>query len=401
MQGRRLSSYGRRIPHHKEPRLQPFYFAVKKTRRKHQEKRSEVLIKMATKYIEINDDRPKPIIDKRPEDDYKNLDTKAIKEFSFNKSKYFQIDRNSLIPGSSVNFNIFIQKGMDFQAVIKADKESHVALNEELLNNFHSDAACEVVISEGDIHLYRSYLDSLLRSSKSSEKGQAHKKAFVIKENSKMLMKDLLNDPRSGEKIKEVKNSVNTITDSLLENKDMIYTMLTLSKYDYYTYTHCVNVAVLSIGLAIAIGLNKEYIENLGTGAMLHDIGKTAISSEILNKQGKLTEYEYKMIQEHVREGEKILKENKEIPEEAHSAVLQHHEKLSGKGYPYGLKGEEINLFGRVTGISDCYDALTTQRPYKHAFNPYEALKIISKETEDYDANLLTGFIKMLGKMKN
>ncbi|MBZ0158175.1 MAG: HD-GYP domain-containing protein, partial [Alphaproteobacteria bacterium] len=225
------------------------------------------------------------------------------------------------------------------------------------------------------------------------------RKALVLKENSKILMKDLLENPRSGEKIKEVRNIVNTVTDSLLENRDMIYSMITLSKYDYYTYTHCVNVATLSIGLGVAAGLDKETVHLLGTGAMLHDIGKTNIPPEILNKQGSLDDYEYKRIQEHVNEGEMILRGHKDIPGETYDAVLQHHEKLSGKGYPRRLKGAEIRLFGRIAAIADCYDALTTERPYKKAFSPFEALKIISKETVHYDAALLALFIRMLGKV--
>jgi len=98
--------------------------------------------------------------------------------------------------------------------------------------------------------------------------------------------------------------------------------------------------------------------------------------------------------------GYKLLKEQKEFPEESSSAVLQHHEKLSGKGYPFGLKGSEIKLFGRITAIADCYDALTTQRPYKPPLTPYFALSIIVKEKGDHDADLLKSFIKMLGKIK-
>ncbi len=189
--------------------------------------------------------------------------------------------------------------------------------------------------------------------------------------------------------------------DCILENNDAIYDLLSLRGYDYYTYTHSVNVAALSIGIGIAAGLKTGDVEKLGTGAMLHDIGKSAISHEILNKQGKLDENEYRMIKNHVFEGEKILRTyHREFPEEAFSAVLQHHEKLSGKGYPLRLSGPDIKLFGRITGIADCYDALTTQRPYKPAFTPFYALSIIAKETGDYDPELLRMFIRMLGKIK-
>jgi HD-GYP domain-containing protein (c-di-GMP phosphodiesterase class II) len=328
------------------------------------------------------------------------LQSKQLKEFSHRKNTFFNIAKNSILPGSTVNFKIYIQKAMDFEVFIDADNERPVLIDNDRAWNI-SQIPSELAIENNDIAAYKTYLQSLTDASKLAEDETIYRKAVVIKENSKIVMKDILEDPRSGEKIKEVKNAVGSITDSLLENPDLIYSMLSLTKYDYYTYTHCVNVAVLSVGLGIAIGgMATEEVKTLGIGAMLHDIGKTAIAPEILNKQGRLNDYEYRVIQGHVKEGEKLLQGVKEIPAEAHEAVVQHHEKLSGRGYPYGLSGKEIGLFGRITAIADCYDALTTKRPYKQAFSPYEALKIISKDEHDYDPELLIEFVKMLGKVK-
>ena len=133
---------------------------------------------------------------------------------------------------------------------------------------------------------------------------------------------------------------------------------------------------------------------------MLHDIGKSAIAPELLNKQGKLDSLEYRTIQQHVQAGVGILQKHKAIPEGSYDAVAQHHEKLSGNGYPFGLRGSEIKLFGRITGIADCYDALTTNRVYKRALTPFDALNKIAKERKDYDKELLHAFVEMLGKVK-
>lgn len=333
-------------------------------------------------------------------DDPYLLDYKKLKDFSTQKDSFFQIDKNSLALNTSINFNLYRQKWGRFEIILKADNRSFCSLDEETLSAISNDTASEFVIEASDIPLYQQYLNSNAQYSNLPENEKIQRKTIAIKENSKVLMKELLDNPRSGEKIKEVKNTINIIANALLENNDMIYTMLTLNKYDAYTYTHCVNVGTLSLGLGIATGLTKEELENLGVGAMLHDIGKTEIPSEILNKQGKLNDFEYRWIQEHVKEGERILQENRAIPVEAYDAVIQHHEKLSGKGYPYKLMGYEIGLFGRICAIADCYDALTTQRPYKSAFRSFEALKIISKESTDYDAELLAAFVKMLGKVK-
>ena len=132
----------------------------------------------------------------------------------------------------------------------------------------------------------------------------------------------------------------------------------------------------------------------------MHDIGKSAVPSEILSRQGKLNNIEYKVIKNHVIEGEKLLRAHNDFPEESFAAVLQHHEKLTGKGYPFGLSGSGIKLFGRITALADSYDSLTTQRPYKLAVSPFSALSIVAKETGNYDPELLGVFIKMLGKIK-
>jgi putative nucleotidyltransferase with HDIG domain len=264
-----------------------------------------------------------------------------LREFSFRKDSYFQIDRASLVPNTSLIFNVFRQKGMSFAPIFTEFSGAPVIIDYKVFSEITSDSACEIVIEKSAIPHYRAYLNSMSDLPSSSAQDALSKKVLAVKENSKLLMKELLDDPRSGEKIKEVKNMVSNMSDMLLENKDMVHTMLTLSKYDYYTYTHCVNVAVMSIGLGISAGLPEVEVRLLGVGAMLHDIGKTAISSDILNKQGKLDEYEYKRIQEHVKEGGEILKEAPEVHEASYPAILQHHEKLSGSGYPNRLKGNE------------------------------------------------------------
>jgi HD-GYP domain-containing protein (c-di-GMP phosphodiesterase class II) len=320
----------------------------------------------------------------------------VFKKYSFYKEKHHPIDRTLIIPGTKINFSLFALNRFTFEIIIKASEDSPASVDEKVLN-----VAGDIVIKQQDIPLYHEYLNSLLTSTDIISKTEhTNVKAVAIKENSKIIIKDLLDNPRSGAKIKESNILVNNMIDCIMENKDAIYDLLSLRNYDYYTYTHSVNVAVLSVGLGIAIGLKRDNVEKLGMGAMLHDIGKSAVPHEILNKQGKLTDLEYRAIQSHVIEGEKILSDHKEIPGESLHPVLQHHEKLTGKGYPFKLTGGKIELFGRITAIADCYDALTTQRPYKPAFTPFYALSLVSKETGDYDSDLLKAFIKMLGKIK-
>ena len=322
-------------------------------------------------------------------------DPTLFKKYSFYKESHHQIDKNLLLPGTNINFSLFVLNKFSFSPVIEASERSPAKIEENILG-----ATGDIVIKKSDIPLYHAYIDSLLNEKGISEKDKSRIKAVAIKENSKIVIKDLLDAPRSGEKIKESNVLVNNMIDCILENRDSIYDLLTLRSYDYYTYTHSVNVGALSIGLGVAVDMKRDDIEKLGMGAILHDIGKSAIPHEVLNKQGKLDDAEYRIIKNHVIEGEKILRTHKEIPEESFIPLLQHHEKLTGKGYPFKLSGDEIKLFGRIAAIADCYDALTTQRPYKPSFTPFYALSIVAKETGEYDPELLKAFIKMLGKIK-
>jgi HD-GYP domain-containing protein (c-di-GMP phosphodiesterase class II) len=140
------------------------------------------------------------------------------------------------------------------------------------------------------------------------------------------------------------------------------------------------------------MGLTRDQMIDLGVGAMLHDIGKTQIPMEILMKPGKLTDEEYALMKEHSLQGYQMLKDIPDIPLLSAHCALQHHERLDGSGYPRGLKGDEIHLYGKIVGIADVYDALTTNRVYRKAFLPHEALEYLFTSTGQFDSNLIAVF---------
>jgi HD-GYP domain-containing protein (c-di-GMP phosphodiesterase class II) len=322
-------------------------------------------------------------------------DPETLQRYVAKKDEFYLIDRTLLVPGKKISFSLFSLIAFRMNVLLPATEELPLPIDDKVMR-----AEGDVLIMPADIGRYNAYLDSLLKSTGIDKPEQEKVKRIAMKENSKLVLKDLLDNPRSGEKIKESITMVNTMVDNILDNKGAIYDLLSLRTYDYYTYTHSVNVAVLSVGLGMAVGLPKEQIRTLGIGAMLHDVGKSTIPPSIINKAGRLDDDEYRIIKTHVTEGENILRLNKDIPPESLIAVAQHHERLSGKGYPNNKAGEEIRPFGRITSIVDCYDALTTTRTYQAARTPFFALSIITKEVGDYDADVLKSFIKMLGTMK-
>lgn len=320
---------------------------------------------------------------------------KAFKKYSFNKEQFHQVDTNLIMPGSKINFGLYAPNRFNFSPLIEASDESPAVVDSSIFT-----VAGDVVIKKSDLRRYREYIGTRQHSPELPESDKLRIKALALKEMTKVVLQDFFADPGSGEKMKEIKTMVNHIIECIMNNRDVIYTLLSLKGYDYYTYTHSVNVAALSVGLGIAIDLKPDDIEKLGVGAILHDIGKSVISHEILNKQGQLSDVQFNIFKNHVLEGEKIMRAHKSFPEESFSAVMQHHEKLSGKGYPNGLSGGKILLFGRISAIADYYDVLTTRRYYKVAYQPFQALLKISGETGNYDSDLLITFIKILGKMK-
>lgn len=329
----------------------------------------------------------------------KDYDVKvAFKNYSFFKEKHFQIDRRLIIPNIKVNFSIYLLQGLELKKIVDASIDNPLIIDDKILS-----MEGDFLIEDRDIPLYEEYVNSLpelLGSCELTQEDNRTLKNLILKENSKVIMKELLKDPRSGGKIKKIGNLVDDIAVQIMNDPQSIYSLIMLKGHDYYTYTHSVNVAVLSIGLALHLGMSKDFVHKLGMGAILHDIGKTKISHEILNKQGRLTEDEYKTIKQHVLFGYEIVKEQKDFPVESFEAILQHHEKLTGEGYPFGLKGEEITIYGRITAIADCYDALTTRRPYKAPLTPFFSLSVLTREKKDYDKDILKEFIKMLGNVR-
>lgn len=186
----------------------------------------------------------------------------------------------------------------------------------------------------------------------------------------------------------------NNIVEEIRESESMIVETINLSTYDNYTYTHSVNVDILSVVLGVACGLRDDELRKLSQAALLHDIGKTCVPIEILNKPGRLTDEEFDEIKKHPRYGYNMLKDNYDVSSVTRNAILSHHENEDGSGYPRNLTSENIHLFAKIIHIADVYDALTTKRVYKDAMNPADALEYLMGNVERlFDKELVATFI--------
>jgi HD-GYP domain-containing protein (c-di-GMP phosphodiesterase class II) len=167
---------------------------------------------------------------------------------------------------------------------------------------------------------------------------------------------------------------------------------------DYYTYTHSVNVGLYCLTFGVKMKMGPNDIRELGIGGMLHDVGKSKVPYEIVNKKGKLTDSEFREIQKHCLLGVEILETQGCYGKKVLHMAEHHHEKYEGGGYPHGLEGEDIPYFGRICKVMDVYDALTTRRSYKKPMKPLEALKLMKNDMgEEFDVKLLDRFVRFLG----
>ncbi len=169
--------------------------------------------------------------------------------------------------------------------------------------------------------------------------------------------------------------------------------------FDEYTFSHQINVAVIASLISFEIFEERwEFIKEMATGALIHDIGKVMIPKEILNLKRKLTAEEHDIIKHHVDFGYEMAKFSSVSEDNILDCIKYHHENWNGKGYMYGLKEESIPLPGRILAVADVYDALTTRRPYKNAWTPYQAISyIIQKSGRIFDPNVVESFLRVFG----
>lgn len=165
---------------------------------------------------------------------------------------------------------------------------------------------------------------------------------------------------------------------------------------DGVTYSHTLDVTAASIALGAKLGLNREDLETLALGALLHDLGKLLIPKPIMFKPTRLTDKEFQVMQLHPSLGYRIIREELKLPEEVARPALEHQELYAGGGYPQNLAGDEIHYFSQIVKIADVYDALTSRRPYKESICSYRAIKIMLLEgSNSFNPEILKAFLEL------
>ncbi len=200
---------------------------------------------------------------------------------------------------------------------------------------------------------------------------------------------------KNPQSLRKVCDSVNQIMDELLRNPKILYNLSDIRSYDNYTFSHCVNVAVLSILTGISLNLNQLQLKELGVGAIMHDIGKIALNLDILNKPSKLNLDEFEHIKSHSLCGFDLLRRLEGISSLSAHVAFQHHERVDGTGYPRGLRGDDIHIYAKIVAVVDVYDALVADRVYRHAYSSQEAAEMITYgANQQFDQQVIDAFLK-------
>lgn len=198
--------------------------------------------------------------------------------------------------------------------------------------------------------------------------------------------------------IEPFEDMADNFIDSVFRNQNALACLSRIRDKDSYLMEHSVNVALLMSILGKQLELERDYLHQCVTGALLHDIGKILIPDEVLHKPGKLTDEEFATMKKHVTYSRKILQRNKRFAQAAVNVAAQHHERMDGRGYPNGLKGEEISPEGRMASVVDIYDAITADRVYHKGLPPSAALRRMLEWTDGHlDKQYVHAFIKAIG----
>ncbi len=210
----------------------------------------------------------------------------------------------------------------------------------------------------------------------------------VLKENFNLL------EQQHKLNIRMFRTMVDKIIDELLVNRNILVNLTDIRSFDDYTFAHSVNVCILSIMTGVTMQYNDLKLKELGMGALLHDIGKTRIDREILQKPDDLTKEEFEEVKHHSEYGFEILRKYDDLSLLSAHVAYQHHERWDGHGYPRKLAGEHIHEYARIVAVADVYDALLADRPYRPGYTVNQAMLVLKRMSGIYlDSNCVNALL--------
>ena len=192
--------------------------------------------------------------------------------------------------------------------------------------------------------------------------------------------------------------AIDGLADAVTHNRTGIVALTAMRTYDNYTFTHMVNVSILAMGQARALGIDGRLLREFGLSALMHDIGKVRTPKEILNKPERLTDVEFQIMRRHTVDGAEILRRTSDMPILAPVVAFEHHLRIDGSGYPAQARRTQLNVATMMCSIADVYDAMRSQRAYQEAYPSERILAVLQRnEGPQFDPHLVRRFVQLLG----
>ena len=310
-------------------------------------------------------------------------------------TKYILIEKGVITEGAVITFNIY-NRSHDAQNVEIFMEKDHEITGDDKIRVAEVDS---LYIQKDDRELYDEYFGSHLRTIAKSHHLPFETKSVIVYNKAEKIMKQMFENPDALGNVEVYQEVVDDLIFTILDDDFTVASLMRIAAHDYYTHTHSINVSIYSISLGKYIGLEGDDLKDLGSSALLHDLGKSKVNYEIINKNGKLTTTEFDEMKSHPAQGDDIARDLGITNKRILSGIRSHHEKLDGSGYPDRLKDNAITLFPRIIGICDIFDALTTKRSYKDPMTTFNSFKLIKNQMQGHlDEKLLKSFIVMLKK---
>ena len=197
---------------------------------------------------------------------------------------------------------------------------------------------------------------------------------------------------------REARNLIEQLSQAVAQNRTALLALTALKEYDNYTFTHMVNVSILTMAQARALGIDGTLLREFGLAGLMHDIGKVRTPAEILRKPDRLTDDEMAIMRRHVVDGAEILRRTPEIPSIAPVVAFEHHLRSDGTGYPVGVSRPRLNLATMLCSIADVYDAMRSQRAYQGSLPTERILEVMKRaDGHQFDQHLVRRFTQLLG----
>jgi putative nucleotidyltransferase with HDIG domain len=318
---------------------------------------------------------------------YKGIysDPEQRKQYHQIMQNYRVVEKEAFLPEREPNFPLFYRYNSN--KVNRIENSSPEQQAGGLVGSPLPEMMNELLIRTEDVDKYNSYIDDA--STNCGESPPLEYQAILIREKTKLLTEQFLQNPKSSSKLQAVVEITGEFVDNVFSNQQAMKHLLNLKTYDFRTYQHSVNVALLAASIGFSCGMFRDDLCSLTLGGLLHDIGKTRIDVDLLNKPGFYSLDESNKVKQHVEYGLEILGAHKELSYEVRQMVAQHHERLSGRGYPNALTGKSISVEGRILAVAEVYDAMTSKRTYKRPEKPEVVLKYLSKSVNEFDCTIV------------